>query len=255
MILRRLAEAVRQQSWFTVFLEVMIVVIGLFIGLQVDDWNQWRKDRSAERDYLERLLAETRLNASQVEAKAQSYFDRAASLSRIATHVSQGSPDQIATADLTGAFCYWYVPEGVRLQSSTYDEMTATGSLDLITDQDVRKFLQLAWAEHVRAKQENPKLGAIQVDLARPLRRFTEWQFDAPQQIIEQDINDVPIKAGCIVDRLAMANEPGITSLLVQLNRSQTILGNLHLNEQQALEALLAALERALSQEHKPQSP
>jgi hypothetical protein len=35
--------------------------------------------------------------------------------------------------------------------------------------------------------------------------------------------------------------------VLVQLNRSQTILGNLHLDEQQALEDLLKALERAVS--------
>ena len=37
MILRRLAEAIRDQSWFTVVLEIMIVVIGILAGLQVDD--------------------------------------------------------------------------------------------------------------------------------------------------------------------------------------------------------------------------
>ena len=42
MILRRLAEAIQQQNWFVVLLEVMIVVVGIFIGLQVDDWNQER---------------------------------------------------------------------------------------------------------------------------------------------------------------------------------------------------------------------
>jgi hypothetical protein len=39
---------------------------------------------------------------------------------------------------------------------------------------------------------------------------------------------------------------------LVQLNRSQTILGNLHLNEQQALEKLLTALEQAVSNGDRP---
>ena len=120
MILRRLADAIRDQSWFTVALEIMIVVIGIFIGLQVDGWNEWRKERSAERDYLERLLVETRLNIKQVTKKSQSYFDRANSLQRIVTHLSEGSAEQITTDDLTRAFCYWYVPEGVRLQSSTY---------------------------------------------------------------------------------------------------------------------------------------
>ena len=40
MTLRRLADAFRDQSWFTVALEIMIVVIGIFIGLQVDGWGE-----------------------------------------------------------------------------------------------------------------------------------------------------------------------------------------------------------------------
>lgn len=45
MILRKLADAIAAQNWFTVVLEVLIVVVGIFIGLQVDDWNEIRKDR------------------------------------------------------------------------------------------------------------------------------------------------------------------------------------------------------------------
>ena len=40
MILRRLAEAIAKQNWFTVMLEVLIVVVGIFTGLQADDWTQ-----------------------------------------------------------------------------------------------------------------------------------------------------------------------------------------------------------------------
>ena len=43
MILRRLGNALREQNWFTVVLEVLIVVVGIFFGLQVDDWNERRK--------------------------------------------------------------------------------------------------------------------------------------------------------------------------------------------------------------------
>ena len=53
-------------------------------------------------------------------------------------------------------------------------------------------------------------------------------------------------------DAVALAADPEISSTLVQLNRSQTILGNLHLNEQQALEKLLTALEQAVSNGDRP---
>ena len=37
MILRRLATSIRKQDWFTVFIETLIVVFGVFIGLQVNN--------------------------------------------------------------------------------------------------------------------------------------------------------------------------------------------------------------------------
>jgi hypothetical protein len=252
MIFRRLAEAVREQNLFTVVLEILILVIGIFIGLQVDDWNERRKDRAAERGYLERLLDDSIFNISQVKVKAQSYHDRAENLSRIVEHIGQGKIEELDTEDLTFAFCYWYLPEGIRLQFSTYDEMTATGSLTLLADQNIRQLLQMAWAEHGRSKEENLKLGELQVDLAKPLRKFTEWRFDAPMQRIDLFTHAVPMRAGCRVDRSALAADPEISSTLVQLNRSQTILGNLHLNEQQALEKLLTALEQAVSNGDRP---
>ena len=56
MILRRLAEATKSQSWFVVFIELLVLVVGIFIGLQVDDWSQSRTDRVEEHLYLEELL-------------------------------------------------------------------------------------------------------------------------------------------------------------------------------------------------------
>lgn len=55
MILRRLSEAIVKQNWSIVTVEVLVVVVGIFIGLQVDDWNQARKDGNDELRFLERL--------------------------------------------------------------------------------------------------------------------------------------------------------------------------------------------------------
>lgn len=56
MILRRLTEALRKQDWIAVLLEVLIVVVGIFVGLQVDDWNENRKAKGEEIAYLERII-------------------------------------------------------------------------------------------------------------------------------------------------------------------------------------------------------
>jgi hypothetical protein len=44
MILRRIATAFRKQDWFTVAIETLIVIFGVFIGLQVNNWNEGRAD-------------------------------------------------------------------------------------------------------------------------------------------------------------------------------------------------------------------
>ena len=55
MIIQRLAKGIKDQDWFIVLLEIMIVVIGILVGLQVDDWNEGRKERDLEKGYLERV--------------------------------------------------------------------------------------------------------------------------------------------------------------------------------------------------------
>ena len=41
MILRRITEAFRKQDWFTVAVETLIVVLGVFLGIQLGNWGTW----------------------------------------------------------------------------------------------------------------------------------------------------------------------------------------------------------------------
>ena len=58
MLLRRVTLHVRDQNWTAVLIDFVIVVIGVFVGLQVQDWNEFRKDRIEEQQLLGRLLEE-----------------------------------------------------------------------------------------------------------------------------------------------------------------------------------------------------
>ncbi|MAK62760.1 MAG: hypothetical protein CMK09_17460 [Ponticaulis sp.] len=58
MILRRIAQSIRKQDWFTVVIETLIVVFGVFIGLQVNNWNEARALSHEEREIVLRLLDE-----------------------------------------------------------------------------------------------------------------------------------------------------------------------------------------------------
>ena len=55
MILRRTVEHLKNQHWTGVLIELVIVVLGVFLGLQAQDWNQARQDRGLEKQYLSRM--------------------------------------------------------------------------------------------------------------------------------------------------------------------------------------------------------
>ena len=68
MLLRRITQHVQNQNWFAVFIDFLIVVVGVFIGIQVSNWNENNANQHEEHLILERLYnqlshAETRSNA------------------------------------------------------------------------------------------------------------------------------------------------------------------------------------------------
>lgn len=58
MILRRLTENLRLQNWTTIAIELVIVIIGVFVGNSVNDWSQERAADRETRDLLVELRPE-----------------------------------------------------------------------------------------------------------------------------------------------------------------------------------------------------
>ncbi|MEL6568828.1 MAG: hypothetical protein AAFQ22_10455 [Pseudomonadota bacterium] len=58
MLLRRITKHVKDQNWFAVALDFVIVVIGILIAFRITEWNEARSDAIAEQALLERLQEE-----------------------------------------------------------------------------------------------------------------------------------------------------------------------------------------------------
>ena len=67
-LLARLAGAIRRQEWFTVLVEIAVVVLGVVIGFQVTAWGQSRSDRAKERTYLRQIAADLRETERRLDA-------------------------------------------------------------------------------------------------------------------------------------------------------------------------------------------
>ncbi len=66
MILRRLAIRLTRQDWAAVAIEFLLVVAGVFVGLQVANWNEERNDRAREMAYVARIAEDVRNDVTEL---------------------------------------------------------------------------------------------------------------------------------------------------------------------------------------------
>jgi hypothetical protein len=67
MILRRIIAHFRRQEWTAIGIDFVIVVVGVFIGIQVANWNDARSDQRALAAALDRLRSEMAANIETMD--------------------------------------------------------------------------------------------------------------------------------------------------------------------------------------------
>src|SRR5258706_2595909 len=90
MILRHFRERLKAQDWFGVGVELAIVVVGVFIGLQVNNWNNDRIAGEQARAYRAEIVTEVRSNQRSI-ATMVGYYARVRQHA-IAAAVALGAP-------------------------------------------------------------------------------------------------------------------------------------------------------------------
>jgi hypothetical protein len=138
MIPRRVAEHAKAQNWFAVALDFFIVVIGVFIGIEVANWNQTRQDRQEERRYYGQLLVDLRsdLETLSFAERRANEFDEAAQL--VIDRLSGKAPPQAPPGRMATAIHHagWiYIPYASR---GTYNELVSTGNLRLLRNSQLK---------------------------------------------------------------------------------------------------------------------
>lgn len=142
MILRRIIEHFRKQEWTAIAIDFVIVVVGVFIGIQVSNWNETRKDRSVEHALLQRLHTETRELLAITREEFRVHRERVAP----SQTVNPVLFSQEAARPLTVKECEWIAGSHIYRRPTdelpVLDEMLATGQLNLIEDQAVKEHLR-----------------------------------------------------------------------------------------------------------------
>ena len=135
-ILGRLSAAVREQNWFAVGLEVLIVIVGVVIGFQVTAWGQERANRDKEQTYLRQLvrdLAETERLAEDL-GRGMAPLERAPRRLAQAYFLPEPPPRDSVIAWASVAPAY----DAISPVLGTAEALVATGDIGLIRDDSLR---------------------------------------------------------------------------------------------------------------------
>lgn len=98
MLLRKITQHVTEQNWFAVFIDFLIVVVGVFIGIQVANWNEERTDRSKEQLYLTYLTEDLVNDINEINQVIQVTEWRISALAAvITTATGEAMPTSRAT--------------------------------------------------------------------------------------------------------------------------------------------------------------
>ncbi|MCA8900458.1 MAG: hypothetical protein KDA53_04350 [Hyphomonas sp.] len=136
MILRRLTDAFRKQDWFTVFIETLIVVLGVFLGIQLGNWNEARLERAQSAAFTRALENDLRAEAL-LYRNAVSYYGSVMESGERALAALEGDVE-LADEDLViNAYRASQVAQAPA-NRSTFDELVSTGRINLITDKELR---------------------------------------------------------------------------------------------------------------------
>ena len=139
MIHARLSRAVREQNWFAVILEFVIVIAGVVIGFQITAWNAARAETAREAAYLQQLDVELTAIVATFERRreeADAYFNWVAIFLEGA---ETGDPDLAQE----GSWGLNAITEVVRanFQPAVLTELISTGELRIIRDRELRNAL------------------------------------------------------------------------------------------------------------------
>jgi hypothetical protein len=145
----RLSDALKVRDWLGLVLELAVVTIGVLLAFQIDQWGQRRHQAREERDFLERLYGENKASARELAELLQLH-------NRVVREVgaaisARDDPGQLAQMAQRRDFgCKIAYMQTAAYNDTAYEELLASGRLNLISDLELRSLVRQLAASQAR---------------------------------------------------------------------------------------------------------
>jgi len=137
VLLNRISKF-KLQKWSETALEFLLIVVGVFVGIQIDSWNEDRKERIEELEYLNRLYADISTSIERNQSQLDFMLSQGDSAGLVlrslqACHLPLDERDKYATGLYQmGKLFPGYLTRG------TINELHSTGKMTVIQNVALR---------------------------------------------------------------------------------------------------------------------
>ena len=146
--------------------EIVLVVIGILIALQINNWNEERKDRLIEVRYLQNLKTDLKndsLALTEIRAHRINTVKAAKTLLKIANSGRVENVYEVDSLYWTIGIWWEFIPN-----DNTFQELISSGNLNIIRDERIKKSL-------LKLSKENEQ---IVVDREHMRREYDKYLYD-----------------------------------------------------------------------------
>ncbi len=138
MLLRRVIDHVKAQNWTAIALDFVIVVVGVFIGIQVSNWNAGRFTAQEAVEARARLIADLQNDRDVYAVRRKFYAEVKDAAFQIERGLSSDFPASLEAQwqfirDVEAAGSAW----PFRPSAQVYNELLNAGKLGLVSDADI----------------------------------------------------------------------------------------------------------------------
>ena len=197
MLLRRITKHLRDQDWFAVFVDFIIVVAGILIAFQITEWNEERQQKITANNYIERLREDLLANQEDISQRIV-YFSKTRSHALDALTSLDKDVEQLGVQFLVDIYqTSQILPRDVGRDS--YDEILSVGANNALADLEVRKRL----ANHYRGTKSQ----ITNFDLVTSYREIIRSNMPYPVQAAIRAACDDIITNGIYGEPIAVLPE------------------------------------------------
>ena len=191
MLLRRITIHVKDQNWTAVALDFVIVVVGVFIGIQVANWNDARAERSQEREIVLQLIAEAHETNVRIDDNDVLNAERLSAAIRAHDALKADRLNEVEAAQLQDDLMTLGPWEGVDFVTAGLNRLVDADRLSLISDPE----LQLSLSRHREnvnvAILVHQNLGQMNLDHIVVLNDRLDFSLKDGERIIVSATEDI----------------------------------------------------------------